>query len=123
MSNVKEIKAVLFDLGGTLVTTKNVCEIHQKILEAIGVKVPLNKIVEAHSANQMEIDVEEMANLGDEYWVKWNLKLLGRLGIKENKGFLARKISELWWDNAELMAYPDVEETLAGLSSKGTKTA
>lgn len=122
LPNTRKIKAVLFDLGGTLVTTRNVCEIHQKILETFGITVPLDKIVEAHNFNQMKFDVEEMASLGDKYWIKWNLKLLERLGIKENKEFLARKIDELWWDYAELTAYPDVEETLVGLLSKGIKT-
>ena len=122
LPNVRKIKAVLFDLGGTLVKTKNVCEIHQKILEMHGVAVSFDRIVEAHSANQRELDVEEMARLGQEYWIRWNLKLLGRLGIKENKEFLARKIDELWWNYAELATYSDVEETLKCLSSKGIKT-
>ncbi len=121
MPNNRKIKAVLFDLGGTLVTTRNVCEIHQKILETFGVNAPLDKIVEAHSLNQMELDVEEMAKLGDEYWIRWNLKLLERLGITEKKELLAQKIYELWWDYAELTTYPEVKETLASLSNKGIK--
>jgi len=122
LPSARKIKAVLFDLGGTLITTKNVCEIHQKILEKLGITVPLDKIAEAHKANQMEHDVEEMAGLGNEYWIRWNLKMLERLGVKENKEFLARKIDELWWDYAELTAYPDVKETLEGLLSKRVKT-
>ena len=122
MPNVRKIRAVLFDLGGTLVKTTNVCEIHQKILDIHGVTITLDKIVEAHSANQKELDVEEMARLGEEYWIRWNLKMLDRLGIKERKEFLARKIDELWWDYAELETYPEVEDTLKCLSSRGIKT-
>ena len=121
LPKVKKIKAVLFDLGGTLVKTIHAHEIHRKILEAYGINVPLDKIAEAHGANQRELDVEEMARLGGNYWIKWNLRMLEKLGIKENREFLARKIDELWWEYAKLTAYPDVQETLANLSSKRIK--
>lgn len=117
-----KIKAVLFDLGGTLVKTIHAYEIHRRILEAHGINVSWEKIAEAHGANQKELDVEEMAWLGEAYWVKWNLKMLRRLGIKENREFLARKIDELWFEYAELTAYPDVQETLSQLLNMGIKT-
>lgn len=116
-----KVKAVLFDLGGTLVKTMPACEIHRKILEVYGLNVLLNKIEEAHNANQRELDIEEMARLGEDYWIEWNLRLLKRLGIKGKREFLARKIDELWWDYAELAAYPDVQETLTQLSNRGVK--
>lgn len=122
MPNVGKFRAVLFDLGGTLVKTVYVPEIHRRILEAHGVTVPLDRVAEAHDANQTELDVEEMARQGQEYWVKWNLRMLERLGVRENKEFLARKIDEQWWNYAELTAYPDVEETLSRLLDKAIKT-
>ncbi|MEM2118391.1 MAG: HAD family hydrolase [Candidatus Bathyarchaeia archaeon] len=121
MPETRKIKAVLFDLGGTLVKTAHVHEIHRRILKAHGIIVPLDRIAEAHGINQKELDIEEMARLGEKYWIKWNLRILERLGIKENREFLARKIDELWWEYAELTAYPDVQETLAELSNKGIK--
>jgi len=122
MRQTRRFSAVLFDLGGTIMKTVDVPEIHRRILEAQGVNVPLNEIAEAHNANQSEHDTEEMAMLGQEYWVKWNLKMLERLGIRENKESLAKKTDELWWEYAELAAYPDVRETLTQLLSRGLKT-
>jgi len=122
LPKIKKVKAVLFDLGGTLIKTANACETYQKILKLHGLSVSLDRIVKAHGANQIELDVEEMAKLGQEYWIRWNLKLLERLGIKENREFLACKIDELWWDYADLTTYADVEETLKHLLNKGIKT-
>ena len=122
MPTTRKFKAVLFDLGGTLVKTVDVPEIFRRILEAYGVKVSIDSIAKVHSANQREHDVEEMAKLGQEYWVRWNLRVLEKLGIGENKQFLARKIDELWWKYAELAIYPEVKETLFQLRSKGIKT-
>lgn len=102
--------------------TVDVAEIHRRILEAHGINASLDKIAEAHDANQREHDPEEMARLGQEYWVKWNLKMLQRLGIKENMEFLARKIDELWWEYSELAVHSDVKETLTQLLDRGIKT-
>ena len=40
MSDFYKFKAVLFDLGGTIIKTLEVPEIYRKILEVYGVKVP-----------------------------------------------------------------------------------
>lgn len=118
-----KIKAVLFDLGGTLM--KSIFgppEVIRRILEDSGVTVSLQGIVEAHEANVKAFDAEKMANLGQAYWTKWNLKILRRVGIQKNNEFLARKIDELWWEYDELEAYPDVVETLTQLENRGIKT-
>ncbi len=122
MQQTGKFKAVLFDLGGTIMKTVDVPEIHRRILEAHGINAPLDKIAEAHDANQREHDPEEMARIGQEYWVKWNLKMLQRLGIRENKEFLARKIDESWWKYSELAVHSDVKETLTQLLDRGIKT-
>lgn len=115
------IKAVLFDLGGTLIKTVDTPEIHRRILKACGVEIACEDVAKAHEENQKEYDVQEMARLGQEYWIKWNSKLLEKLGIHENREFLAQKINELWFKYAELEAYPDVIETLTQLKAKGAK--
>ncbi len=121
MSSNGRFKAVLFDLGGTLIKTLDVPKIFRRILEAHEVKVSSDKIAEAHSANQKEFDVEEMVRFGQAFWVKWNLKILERLGIQSRKEFLARKIDELWWEYSGLEVYPDVLETLTQLRIKEIK--
>jgi FMN phosphatase YigB (HAD superfamily) len=57
-------KAVLFDLGETLIRTANVPEIFRRILETYGIRVVLNDVARAHEQNVKEYDVREMAELG-----------------------------------------------------------
>jgi HAD superfamily hydrolase (TIGR01549 family) len=112
---------VLFDLGGALVRIEDPPEVHRRILESYGVKVSCGDAAKAHSENEKGFDAAEMAEMGSVFWVKWNIKLLERLGIEENKEFLAKKIDELWWDYARLEVYPDVMETLIHLKNRGIK--
>jgi len=53
-----QIKAVLFDLGGTLIKTADIPEIYKRILEKYGVRVSPNQILEAHQNNEKELNVE-----------------------------------------------------------------
>jgi len=115
------IRAVLFDLAGTLIRAAHPAEIIRRILEKHGVKRPIEEIALAHRG------VEEDASLGDyelpyyDFWVNWNKKILQRLQIYEKTDFLARALVDEWWDNADLEIYPDVEETLAELKNMGLK--
>ena len=118
-----KFKAVLFDLGGTLIKTAEVPEIFRKILRTYGVKADPDQIFEAHKANEKEFDVETgQAELGMTFWHSWNLAIIKRLGVERDAQLLARKISEVWWDYADLQFYPDVVETLAQLKMKQIKT-
>lgn len=113
---------MLFDLGGTLIKTVEVPEIFKRILGIYGVAVNSDQILEAHETNQKEFNVEiGLVELGYSFWRQWNLKLLSRLGIRNNAEFLAEKIDELWWDYADLQFYPDAIETLTQLRSKRVK--
>jgi len=117
-----KIKAVLFDLGGTLIKTAEIPEIFKRILGIYQVEADSDRILEAHEANQREFNVEiGLVELGYSFWRQWNLKLLSRLGIRNNAEFLAEKIDELWWDCADLQFYPDARETLTQLKSKQVK--
>ncbi|NIN53196.1 MAG: hypothetical protein GTO23_08595 [Nitrososphaeria archaeon] len=70
------IKAVLFDLGGTLIRTANIPEIFKRILEIYGVAASLDQISKVHKVNE-DIDVVKgQIELGQEFWVQWNRKLL-----------------------------------------------
>jgi putative hydrolase of the HAD superfamily len=118
-----QIKAVLFDLGWTLIRTAEIPKIYKRILETYGVKVSTDEVLKAHRANEKEFDVVEgQIEFGKDFWIKWNLKVLERLGIEENREFLAKKIDELWWEHADLKVYPEVMETLVRLKAKSVKT-
>jgi len=117
-----QVKAVLFDLGWTLIKTAAVPEIYKRILEAYGVRVSLDEILEAQRVNEQVDAVAGQIRLGQNFWIKWNLKVLEKMGIKKDREFLAKKIDELWWDYADLEVYPDVVPTLVQLRAKGVKT-
>ncbi len=116
-----KLKAVLFDLGGTLVKSAEPPEIHRRILEANGVKVAYEEVVEAHRKNEENFDIREMVEMGLAFWIKWNMRILERLGVKGNREILARKIDELWWQYSDLELYSDVNETLVQLRNTDTK--
>ena len=121
MSKQGKIKAVMFDLGGTIIESVEPAEVFHKILEDHGVHVSIEKIREAHRKNQSEHDANDMAEQGMEYWDKWNARLLRRIGIDENREMLARRINEQWFDYAGLQVYPDAAETLEKLKLRKVK--
>ncbi len=101
--------------------TEDPPEVYRRILESYGIKVSCGDAARAHSESEKGFDVAEMAEMGSVFWVKWDIKLLERLGIEESKEFLAKKIDELWWDYARLEVYPDVMETLIYLKNRDIK--
>lgn len=115
------VKAVLFDLGGTLVSTTEIPEIYRKILEAHGITRSVEEISHAQEETEKHLDIQELAVLFEEYWIRWNLQILNRLGIKQNVEALAETITDRWWDYADVMLHPDVEETLQKLRVMGLK--
>lgn len=116
------VKAVLFDLGGTLIKTAEVPEIYKRILKRFGVNVTSDEILKAHRANEEEFDITKgQLEFGQDFWIKWNLRVLQRIGILENVKFLAQKIDELWWDHSDLDVYSDVIPTLTQLKADGVK--
>lgn len=117
-----QVKAVIFDLGGTLIKTADIPEIFKRILQNYGVNVPIEEIRKAHRGVEESEVVEGMLEGGQDFWIGWNLKVLEKVGLQADRDFLAKKIDELWWEYADLEIYPDVMETLTQLKAKGVKT-
>ena len=115
------VKAVLFDLGGTLVHTTEIPEVYKRILEAHGIKRSLGEISLAHGETEKNLDIQKLATLFEEYWIRWNLQILKRLGIHDNARTLAKTIAERWWNYSDIKLYPDVMETLKQLRNLGLK--
>jgi len=115
-------KAVLFDLGGTLIKTAPIPEIIGSILETYGVQKPLSKIAAAHKETDRQMRLKDYKLPYKEFWIKWNLEILKRLKIQRNRQYLARVLLEEWWDHAGVELYPDVIETLKYLSERRVKT-
>jgi len=114
-------KAVLFDLGDTLIRTADIPEIYRRISANYGVKLSTDEIRKAHRGVEASDAIKGMITSGQEFWVRWNSEVLKRIGIRESRDFLARKIDELWWEYADLEIYPDVMETITQLKAKGVK--
>jgi len=114
------VKAVLFDLGGTLIRTAPIPEIYKRVLKRFGVEASSERIRKTHRVHEQEFDIAEgQLELGEDFWIQWNLKVLEGAGISENREFLARKIDELWWEHADLELYADVRPTLEELGARG----
>ncbi|MCW4021628.1 MAG: HAD family hydrolase [archaeon] len=116
------LKAVLFDLGLTLIRTASFPEIYRRILASFNVQVSVDAIVEAQKQTEKEFDVSTYdENKRQEFWTNYNAALIKKLGIKENVVFLASQIDELWWRFSHVEVFPDVEPTFSKLKARGLK--
>lgn len=119
-----QVKAVLFDLGLTLIRTATFPEIYQKILAGFGVNASLDDIAAAQNATEGEFDISTYEeSRRKQFWTDYNSAVLQKLGITENTVFLATQIDELWWKCSQVQVYPDAEPTLSQLRAKGLKLA
>ena len=116
------LKAVIFDLGLTLIRTASFPEIYRRILARFGVTASLADIVRAQKETEGEFGTATYdESRRKEFWTNYNVSLLEKLGVEENTVFLAEQIDALWWDCSHVQVYPDVEPTLFGLRAKGLK--
>ena len=116
------LKAVLFDLGLTLIHTVSFPEIYRRILVKFNVNVSINDIIEAQNSTATEFDISTYnKHRREEFWVGYNVTLLKKLDIQENIVFLANQIDELWWIFSDVQLYPEVESTLSELKAKDLK--
>ncbi|MCW4015930.1 MAG: HAD family hydrolase [Candidatus Bathyarchaeota archaeon] len=116
------LKAVLFDLGLTLIRTASFPEIYKQILAHFEITVKIEDIIQAQKATENEFDTSTYTEENrKEFWTNYNVAVLKKLGVEKNAVFVAAQIDELWWDCSHVQLYPDAESTLFGLKSKGLK--
>ncbi len=121
------IKAVLFDLWGTLIHAdiEHVGEILQRILASLNISRPLNEIKTGWSnADREAKDTNLLSLFGklppEEYWFKWNSLVLKRLGIEENTELVTTVHAK--WNNAySVTLYPETKDVLMALQHRGLK--
>ena len=116
-----KLKAVLFDLGGTLIHTPDVSEIMQRMLEAKGIRCSVEEVGKAREEADTYVDLKDLANLREKFWIKWNTKILKTLGIRKDLKILATYIFESWWDYAQAKLYPEVKKVLQELRERSLK--
>ena len=115
------MKAVLFDLGGTLIKTASVPEIYRRILAVHGIKVKMQHDQSAFEDLWAQMTPNDFKLPFEEFWRIYNTKTLRMIGISRNLDELAYAVSDEWWDHADLELYPDVKEAFNALRKKKLK--
>ena len=112
MSRKRQLKAVLFDLGGTLVKISQIPHVMKKVLSHRGINRSLEEITSARKKAEKVLDFQDLPKLLDEFWVRWNKRILCHLGIQSDKQALAEFVATNWWDYSEVTLYPDAKIVL-----------
>ena len=120
-SSEHQVEAVLFDLGGTLVKTTEIPHVLKRVLEQCGISRSLEEITHARVKAEKGVNFRDLTKLLDEFWVKWNYRILNNLQAKSNTRRLAKFVTTHWWDYSDISLYPDAEKTLPLLKEKGLK--
>lgn len=123
MASKSQVRAVFFDLGGTLVKIDNneVPHIMKRMLEDCGVNRSLEDVWGAWVKSEEGLNFRDMIRLLDEFWVQRNLRLLRILRVDSDTRKLAEFMATHWWDYSRVSLYPDAEETLSQLKERGLK--
>ena len=101
------LKAVMFDLGLTLIQTASFPEIYRRIVARFGIKTSVDDIVRAQKETESEFDTSTYdESHRKEFWTNYNVSLLEKLGVEENSVFVAEQIDALWWDCSHVAGLP-----------------
>lgn len=119
------IKAVLFDLGNTLVKLWIPETVYHRILTSFNINRSIEEIREALVKAQKDSERLKYEQLFgkipyEEYWNKRDGLLLRHLGLPPDRKLL-KKIQTRWFDYAECPLFPDVNPVLSKLRERGLK--
>ncbi len=120
-SSEHRVKAVLFDLGGTLVRTTEIPHVMKRILKHRGINRSLGEISQAWKEAEKGLNFRDLTKLLDEFWVQWNERILSNLQVNTDTRALAEYIATHWWNYSNVTLYPDAEKTLSLLKERGLK--
>jgi len=120
-----KIKAVLFDLGNTLVRMWIPEVTYQNVLASLGIDRSIEEIQEALAKTEEESKQSNYrSRYGEatytEYWERWDAHVLTYLGISGSKN-LAKQIIARWFDYANCVTYPDTKASLNRLKQMDLK--
>ncbi len=120
------IKAVLFDIGNTLVTSLENYEVVRVLLKEKGYEKTLDEIKIAYSKTEEEY-LENRGDKGflekgpDDFYVPWNSAVVKNLGIDDDDMKIGQYVYDRWFEVLHLAVYPDVEKTLDDLKARNIK--
>ncbi len=120
------VKAVLFDLNGTLVERSfNDAETFHRILDQKGIKIPLEKVEKALCKVKKELQDVSEEKCGKipllEFHNLWNSHILKVLGI-EDLNSIMKEAHSFWIDICGMRSFSDAEVVLTSVRHKGLKT-
>jgi len=122
------IKAVLFDMGNTLVKYDYGLpeEVFQRVLISLGISRSLDDVKKAFlNAEKEAEDINLLASMGkikrDEFWHQWDSLVLKHLGIAEHEELAKSFTHSKWMDFVDSTLYPEVKEVLLELKQRGLK--
>lgn len=121
------IKAVLFDMGNTLVKydVEIFEEVYHRILTSMGISRSIEDIKRAFLKTEKEAkDLGLLSSLGkircEEFWYQWDSIVLKHLSIAKNEE-LAKIVQSKWFDFMDSTLYPEVREVLSELRRRRLK--
>jgi len=118
------IKAVLFDLGGTLLDfdVEHPAEIFQRILASLGIYRSLDEMKTVWSNAEKDTNLPSLSGkMAPEEWGKqWNSLVLKHLGMEESAELLETLHSK-WNDSMSFTPYPETKDVLKELQQRGLK--
>lgn len=120
-SGERRVKAVLFDLGGTLIRTSEISCVLERVLRDCGVNRSLEEITRAWRKVDEGLNIRDLTKLLDEFWVQWNVRILRNLGVGSDVRGLAEFIAGHWWDYCDVRLFSDAERVLPLLKGRGLR--
>jgi len=116
-----QLKALLFDLGGTLVKiSSEIPNVMKRVLNLRGINRSLKEISHARKEVEKGLDFQDLPKLLDEFWIQWNERILSNLHVKSSIQ-TAKFIKTHWWDYSDVSLYPDAEKILPLLKERDLK--
>jgi HAD superfamily hydrolase (TIGR01549 family) len=122
------IKAVLFDMGNTLVKYDygSPEEVFQRVLFSLGISRSLDDMKKAFlNAEKEAEDINLLASMGkiksDEFWHQWDSLVMKHLGIAEHEELAKSFTHSKWMEFVDSTLYPEVKEVLLELKRRGLK--
>ena len=115
------VRAVLFDLDGTLLKTCKAPVVMRRLLEHLGIHRPLEEVSRAYREVEEGLDPRDLPTLLDEFYVRLDIRILEKLHVRSNTRGLAEFIAAHWLDYAAVGLYPDAVEVLPLLKERGLR--
>jgi len=119
-----KVKAILFDLGNTLVKSFKPEVTFNKVLCSQGINKTVDEVEKALAKTYEEFALNYNSLCGKvpykKFWNKWDALALKFLGISQDKK-LINYIATRWFDYTECESYSEVNEMLHKLKKMGLK--